>query len=208
MSGSILHEGAVLILSDMEGVSGILDQRLITSGDRLWRDYGRYLLTEDVNAVALAVYSKGFKRILLSENHDFGRNVVTEELLPFVDVLPPHSANTTIRGEQPWRKLYSSENIVGAIMVGYPGMAGSGGFLSHTLDNKVFEYIKVNGREYGAIGLTAALLGEFNIPLIAVIGDEAAVNEAQRINSLITGVIVKKKKAIGSRFYHQILLIK
>jgi D-amino peptidase len=99
-----------------------------------------------------------------------------------------------MRGEQLWRKPYGSENIVGAIMVGYPGMAGSSGFLSHTLDNKVFEYIKVNGREYGAIGLTAALLGEFNIPLVAVVGDEAAVNEAQRINSLITGVIVKKKK--------------
>jgi D-aminopeptidase len=57
----------------MEGVSGIVDQRLITTGDRFWHNYGRYLLTEDVNVVALAAYSKGFKRILLSENHDYGR---------------------------------------------------------------------------------------------------------------------------------------
>jgi D-aminopeptidase len=69
-----------------------------------------------------------------------------EELLPFVEFLPPHSANTTIWGEQSWQKLYGSGNIVGAIMVGYPGMAGSGGFLSHTLDNKAFECIKVNGK--------------------------------------------------------------
>ena len=183
---------AILILSDMEGVSGLIDDRLLSSGGKFWMNYGRYLLTEDINAIALSLCSKGIKRIYLSENHNFGRNVVVEELLPFITILPPHSANTNMWGRSFWDELYRTKGIIGAIMVGFPGMAGAGGYLSHSWDNKIFEYIKINGEEYGAIGTTAALLGEYNIPVIAVIGDEAAAKEATKVNANITTVIVKK----------------
>ena len=183
---------AFLILSDMEGVSGLIDHRLLSSGDRFWMNYGRYLLTDDINAVALALYSKGIKRIYFSENHDFGRNAVVEELLPFITVLPPHSANTNLWGTSFWEELYKKSGIIGAIMIGFPAMAGAGGYLSHSWDSNVFEYIKINGKEFGAIGMTAALLGEYDVPLVAVIGDEAAANEAAMIVPNITTVVVKK----------------
>ena len=183
---------AILILTDMEGVSGLIDQRLLYSGRKFWMNYGRYLLTEDINAIASALYSKGIKRIYLSENHNFGRNVAVEELLPFITILPPHCANTNMWGTSFWEGLYKNKNIIGAIMLGFPAMAGAGGYLSHSWDNDVFEYIKINGEEYGAIGTTAALLGEYDIPLIAVIGDEAAAKEATKVNANITTVIVKK----------------
>jgi len=183
---------AFLILSDMEGVSGLIDERLLYSGRKFWMNYGRYLLTEDINAIASALYSKGIKRIYLSENHNFGRNVVVEELIPFITILPPHSANTNMWGTSFWEELYKNKNIIGAIMIGFPAMAGSGGYLSHSWDNRVFEYIKINGEKHGAIGTTAALLGEHDIPLIAVIGDEAAAKEAANIIPNINTMVVKK----------------
>lgn len=183
---------AFLILSDMEGISGLIDRRLLSSGNRFWMNYGRYLLTEEINAVALALYSKGIKRIYLSENHNFGRNVVIEELLPFIDVLPPHSANTNLWGTSFWEELYKKRSIVGAVMIGFPAMEGAEGYLSHSVDSDVFEFIKINGEKHGAIGLTAALLGEYNIPLIAVIGDEAATKEAAKMIPNIVAITVKK----------------
>jgi len=202
---------AFLILSDMEGVSGLIDQRLLYSGRKFWMNYGRYLLTEDINAIASALYSKGIKKIYLSENHNFGRNVVVEELLPFISILPPHCANTNMWGTSFWKELYKNKNVIGAIILGFPAMAGAGGYLSHSWDNNVFEYIKINGEKYGAIGTTAALLGEYNIPLIAVIGDEAAAKEATNIIPNINTIVVKKMNknnwisALPPNFAHDLI---
>jgi len=203
--------GAFLILSDMEGVSGLIDQRLLYSGGKYWMNYGRYLLTEDINAIASALYSKGIKKIYLSENHNLGRNVVIEELLPFITILPPHCANTNMMGMHFWEELYKNRNIIGAIMLGFPAMSGAKGYLSHSWDNNVIEYIKINGKKYGAIGTTAALLGEYDIPLIAVIGDEAAAKETANIIPNINTIVVKKMNnnnwinALPPNFAHELI---
>ncbi len=145
----------------------------------------------------MALFSRGIKRIYLSENHNLGRNTVPEELPPFIDVLPPHSANTSMRGTGFWEELYTKRNIMGAILVGFPGMAGSGGFKSHSWDSNIFEYIRVNGREAGSITMTAGLLGEYGIPVAAIIGDEAAAREMRLVDPNIIVVTVKKMAENG-----------
>ena len=187
-------EKAILILSDMEGVSGIIDRRLAYSGEPFWKNYGRYLLTEEINVIARTVYSMGIKRVYLSESHNMGKNTVMENLLPFITVLPPHSAQTNMHGENFWEQLYKEKNIKGAIMVGCHAMAGVNGFLPHSWDSNIFEYIKVNKEEVGESGLMAGLLGYYNIPLISVIGDETAAKEAVKIIPEIIGVTVKKSE--------------
>lgn len=185
---------AILILSDMEGVSGIVDTRLITPKDLFWREYGRHLLTEDVNAIAATLYASGIKKIYLSESHDFGKNTVVEYLLPFITVLPPHSAQSSMHGRSFWEEFYAGRNVQGAIMVGCHGMAGTNGFLPHSWDGNVFEYIKANNEQFGEIGLTAGLLGYYSIPLIGVTGDEVAIKEAEKIVPDIIGVTVKRQE--------------
>jgi len=186
------EEKAILILSDMEGVSGLIDKRLAYSGAPFWKEYGRHLLTEDINVIAGTVFSMGIKRIYLSESHNMGKNTVTENLLPFISVLPPHSAQTNMQGRNYWEHLYRDNGVIGAIMVGCHAMAGDSGFLPHSWDSNVFEYIKVNEEVVGEIGLMAGLLGYYNIPLISVIGDEAATKEAVNIIPEIVEVTVKR----------------
>jgi D-amino peptidase len=191
------QEEAMLILSDMEGIGGIIDSRLLCPGDPFWRSYGRYLLTEEVNAVAIALFYNGIKKIYLSEAHNIGRNTVTEDLFPFITVLPPHIAQSNMHGISAWEELYGKKNIKGAIMVGCYGKAGSKGVFAHSLDGGVFERIAVNGEEVGDIALPAGLLGYYNIPLIEVVGDEAAIMDAKRIIPEITGVVVKRAENDG-----------
>ena len=205
-------DDAFLIITDMEGISGLIDRRLLHTGGKFWENYGRYLLTEDVNVVAHALYSKGIRRIYLSENHNLGRNVVPGELLPFIALLPPHSANTNMWGTDFWDELYRGKGIKGAILLGFPGMAGSGGYLSHSWDNNVFEHIEVNGLECGGIGTTAFLLGEYDIPVVAVIGDAAAAEEAKKTIPNVTAIMVKETedkdwiKALPPDKAHELIL--
>lgn len=191
------NDRGILILSDMEGVSGLIDERLQDCGETFWKVYGRYLLTEDINTIAATLWSGGIKRVYLSESHNLGKNTVPENLLPFITVLPPHSAQSNMHGKFFWDKIYREKNIVAAIMVGSHSMSGTTGFLSHSWDMKIFDYIKVNGKPFGEIGLIAGLLGYYDIPLIAVVGDEAAIQEAKEIVPEITGVAVKRVEKNG-----------
>jgi len=189
---NVKEDLAILILSDMEGVSGLIDKRLVNSGTMFWREYGRFLLTDDVNTVAAACYAEGYKTIYLSEAHNTGKNTVPESLLPFVTVLPSCSAQTNLKGSKIWDVIYREKNIIAAIMVGIHGMEGSKGYLSHSWDSGVFENIKINGKAYGEVGTIAALLGHYDIPLISIVGDSEAAKEAIECIQGIKAISVKE----------------
>ncbi|MDD4146732.1 MAG: M55 family metallopeptidase [Clostridia bacterium] len=194
---NIKGDPAILILSDMEGVSGLVDGRLVSSGNMYWREYGRYLLTNDVNTVAIACVANGFKKVLLSESHNFGMNTVYDSLAPFITVLPPHSAQSNLKGTEIWDTIYKGNNIVAAIMVGVHPMEGTKGFFPHSWDSKVFKNIKINGEPHGEIGTIAALLGYYDIPLICVVGDSEAGKEAEACIPGIKAISVKEQEADG-----------
>jgi D-amino peptidase len=194
---NIKGDPAILILSDMEGVSGLVDGRLVSSGNMYWREYGRYLLTNDVNTVAIACVANGFKKILLSESHNFGMNTVYDALAPFITVLPPHSAQSNLKGTEIWDTIYNDNNIVAAIMVGVHPMEGTKGFFPHSWDSKVFKNIKINGEPHGEVGTVAALLGYYDIPLICVVGDSEAGKEAEACIPGIKAISVKEQEADG-----------
>lgn len=194
---NIKKDPAILILSDMEGVSGLIDRRLINAGTPYWREYGRHLLTNDINTVAVACFANGFKRIYLSEAHNFGMNTVYDTLAPFITVLPSCSAQTNMKGSEIWDEIYKERNIVAAVMVGVHSMEGTNGYLSHSWDGGVFKNIKINGRLQGEIGTVAALLGYYDIPLISVVGDAEAAKEAQELIQGIKAISIKEQQADG-----------
>lgn len=193
------HRGdpTILILSDMEGVSGLIDGRLVSAGNMYWREYGRHLLTNDVNTVAVACVARGYKKVLLSESHNFGMNTVYDALMPNITLLPPHSAQSSLKGTEMWDTIYKGNNIIAAIMVGMHPRAGAGGFFPHSWDSKVFKCIKINGEPHGEIGTIAALLGCHDIPLICVVGDSVAAQEAEALIPGIKAISVKEQQADG-----------
>ncbi|KAB3524915.1 M55 family metallopeptidase [Alkaliphilus serpentinus] len=186
------EDSAILILSDMEGVSGLIDKRLVFSGTPFWREYGRHLLTDDINTVAEACFKQGFKTIYLSEAHYTGKNTVPESLLPFIRVLPSCSAQTNLKGVKIWDEIYKDKNIVAAIMVGIHSMENTNGYLAHSWDGNIFKNIKINGEIHGEIGTIAALLGYYDIPLISIVGDSEAAKEAGECIKGIKAISIKE----------------
>lgn len=193
----INDDSAILILSDMEGVSGIIDSRLVNAGSIQWKEYGRSLITDDVNMVAAACLSKGFKNVYLSEAHNYAKNTVPELLLPMLKVLPSSSAQSNMHGTKIWDEIYEQKNIVAAIMVGIHPMEGNQGYLPHSWDSGAFKNIKINGKEHGEIGTIAALLGHYDIPLIAIVGDAGAAKEAEECVKGIKAISVKEQLEDG-----------
>lgn len=191
------NDPAILILSDMEGVSGLVDGKLVSPGNMYWREYGRHLLTNDINSVAVACVANGYQKVLLSESHNFGMNTVYDALMPFISVLPPHSAQSNLKGTEMWDKIYKGNNIIAAIMVGVHAMEGAEGFFPHSWDGNVFKVIRINDEPQGEIGTIAALLGCYDIPLICVVGDSAAGKEAEACIPGIKAISVKEQQAEG-----------
>ena len=175
------------ILCDLEGASGIsfANRKAMHHGSELWRSEGRALVTSDVKAVCDAANEFGIDEIIIEDEHDNGKrepNVLVTDLPRNVRVLRrPHllgKARKVVRGEP-----------FGMIFVGQHAMYGGGGFSPHSIQSPPIGTITLNGVRVGEIGLELAKF--MGAPLLAVVGDEAAIAEAKALCPRVVGIPVK-----------------
>ena len=174
------------VLGDIEGASGIFpDNRdAMNHGSEAWRAQGRSIMTSDVLAVCEAANEFGIDEIILNDAHDNGKrtpNVIPEELpdnvrlvrRPYLLGKPRHM----VQGDP-----------YGIVIVGQHAMAGGGGFAPHTISWQ-FAEVTINGILVGEIGIELALF--MGAPLLAVIGEQRAIDEAHELCPNCVGVPVK-----------------
>ncbi|MFB3892790.1 MAG: M55 family metallopeptidase [Phycisphaerae bacterium] len=177
----------VHILTDLEGVAGVVSQNQIgvSGGDPAAYAAAKKLLTAEVNAAVEGLLAEGVTDILVSDAHGPGA-IEYETLHPAVKLLHGRpigliQALEMIRGE------YDA-----AMIVGQHAMAGSArANLNHT-QSFAIEYIKVNGRAVGEIGQYALFAGAEGVPVIFLSGDQAACKEVQELIPGVTAVAVKR----------------
>ncbi len=174
------------ILCDMEGASGIspVNRAAMQHGAEEWRREGRRLVTSDVRAVCDAANEFGIDEIIIEDEHDNGKrepNLLATDLPKNARVLRrphlPGKARKAIRGEP-----------FGMVFVGQHAMKNGGGFAPHTIAGHIGA-VRVNGLRVGEIGLEMATF--MGVPLLAVVGDEAAVAEARALSPRVVGIPVK-----------------
>ncbi len=180
-----------LIWFDMEGVSGIDDPQMCELRSPLLQK-GRKLGTADVNAVIRGLKRGGATQISIFDGHDFGGNLIAEDLDP--------SANYLSGGwEDTLKDLINTKALTkydALILVGHHAQSGSvNGFYAHTVNPDVA--LRLNGQPVGEIELAAWLAGYFGLRTIMLSSDEAGVNEAKTLLSGIETVAVKKKTESG-----------
>ena len=175
------------ILCDLEGASGISDvnRKAMYHGSELWRSEGRALVTSDVKAVCDAANEFGIDEIIIEDEHDNGKresNLLVTDLPGNARVLRrPH-----LPGKQ--RKVIRGQPY-GMVFVGQHAMHGGGGFAPHTIQSPPIGGVTVNGIRVGEIGLELAQF--MGAPLLAVVGEEAAVAEAKVLCPRVVGIPVK-----------------
>jgi D-amino peptidase len=180
----------VFIISDMEGVSGIVKWQQVLGGAPMYEE-GRKLYTGEINAAVRGAKAAGATEIVVMDCHGAGEgwsfnSLIPEELDPACEFVVQHK----------WTEYteYLESGVDAALLVGMHAMAGTpDGVLAHTVSGSQWWRLRFNGVEVGESGINAALCGQFGCPVLFVSGDEASCREnSALLGDGLTTVAVKK----------------
>ncbi len=168
----------VFVISDMEGVAGIVRWEQTTGGEKLYEE-GRVLYTEEINAAVRGARAGGATEIVVMDCHGAGKGWDFNSLLP--ELLDPH-CEFVVQHEWTEYTGFLEEGCDAALFVGMHAMAGTGeGVLSHTVSGQAWHNLRFNGRVVGETGINAALCGHWGCPVLLVTGDRAVCREAREL---------------------------
>src|SRR5215204_14084 len=180
----------VHIISDMEGVSGIVKGPQAGGGEPLF-DEGRKLYTEEINAAVRGAKAAGATEIVVMDCHGAGKEWSFNSLVP--DLL---EADCEFVVQEDWTEYtgFLEEGCDAALLVGMHAMAGTtNGVMNHTVSGADYYNLRFNGTLVGETGIHAALCGTWNCPILLVTGDDAACDEGRALlGDGVTTVVVKK----------------
>jgi D-amino peptidase len=180
----------VHIISDMEGVAGIVKWEQVTGGDPMYEE-GRRLYTEEINAAVRGAKSAGAKEIVVMDCHGAGKGWSFNSLIP--DKLDPACEYVV---QDMWTEYtgFLEEGCDAALFVGMHAMAGTpDGVMNHTVSGQQWQNLWFNGTLVGETGINAALCGQWGCPVLLVTGDDAVCREAKALlGEGLTTVSVKR----------------
>jgi D-amino peptidase len=179
----------VHIISDMEGVAGIVRGEQTNAGEDLYEE-GRKLYTEEINAAVRGAKKAGAKEIVVMDHHGAGKAFSFNSLVP--DLLDP-ACEYVVQSSWTSYTGFLEEGCDACLLVGMHAMAGTpDGVLSHTVSGREWRSLRFNGVLVGETGINAAFCGTWNCPVLLVTGDEAVCREATTLlGDGLTTVAVK-----------------
>ena len=180
----------VHVISDMEGVAGIVKWQQVSGGEKLY-DEGRVLYTEEINAAVRGAKAAGATEIVVMDNHGAGGAYDFNSLLP--ELLDP-ACEFVVQQEWTEYTAFLESGCDAALLVGMHAMAGTpDGVLSHTVSGQAWRSLRFNGRLVGETGINAAVCGHWGAPVVLVTGDRAVCREARDLfGDGVTTVEVKE----------------
>ncbi len=173
------------ILADMEGISGIRKMEQVQA-DKPAYEEGRQLMMADMNAAIDAAFQAGATEVVAADTHGGGGQIRLKDM-------NPRARYETPGGDR--LSLFPSldETFAGVILLGHHARAGTlNGFLDHTMSSASWFEYRLNDQVLGEIGIEAAWAGHFNVPVVAVTGDQAAADEATALLGRVECAVVKR----------------
>jgi D-amino peptidase len=174
----------VYISVDLEGIAGVNGDDQTSPGGA---EYGRArkLMAEDANAAIRGAFEGGATDVLVNDSHGGQRNLLPEDLDPRARLI-----SHTFKRYGMMEGL--DETFDAIIYVGYHAKADAPrGLFAHT-GSGVVRDLQVNGTSVGEGGLNAVLAAWFGVPVVAVSGDDVAVDEVKALVPGIRGAVVKR----------------
>ena len=173
----------LLIMTDMEGVAGILNHDDWVMPEGRFYEKGMLLLTEEVNAAIEGFFNGGATEILVVDGHGAGG----------IDPTLLDARVALMRGVDqkvwPWGLDRSFDGLA---FVGQHAKAGTPH--SHITHTQWFNHIdmSLNGISIGEYGMLALCAMELDVPTILACGEEALAGEARELTPGVVGVGVKR----------------
>jgi len=168
----------VFVVSDMEGVAGIVKWQQTTGGDPMYEE-GRRLYTEEINAAVRAAKAAGATEIVVMDCHGAGGAWSFNSLVP--ELLDP-ACEFVVQEHWTEYTAFLESGCDAALFVGMHAKAGTpDGVLSHTVHGQAWRELRFNGVAVGETGINAALCGNWGCPVLLVTGDRAVCREAREL---------------------------
>jgi D-amino peptidase len=183
----------VHVISDIEGVSGVVKPEQGDGGEPLFEE-ARRLYTEEINAAVRGACSAGATEVVVMDCHGAGKGWSFNSLLP--EQLDAR-CEWVVQNEWTEYTEFLEEGCDAALFVGMHARAGvADGVLNHTVSGSEWHELRFNSTPVGETGINAALCGTFGCPVLLVTGDTAVCNEARDLlgEGLVT---VPVKKGLG-----------
>jgi D-amino peptidase len=168
----------VHIISDIEGVSGVVKGEQTGPGDKLFEE-ARQLYTKEINAAVRGAKAAGATEIVVMDCHGAPKgytfnSLIAEDLDPACDFVV----------QQEWTGYtdFLEQGCDAALFVGMHAMAGTpDGVMNHTVSGQAWQNLWFNGVAVGETGINAALCGNWGCPVLLVTGDTAACREGREL---------------------------
>jgi D-amino peptidase len=181
----------VHISVDMEGVVGTV------TADQLGPygfEYGRYreFMTREALAAIDGAKIAGATDIVVADSHGNGENLLIEEFPGDVRII------------RSWPRRLSmmagvDDNVDAAIFIGYhAGTNNPTGVRAHTFSSANFTRVALNGVNVTEGAWNAAIAGHFNVPVVMMSGDDAAIAEVRKAIGNIEGAETKRSLGFHS----------
>ena len=186
----------VFVISDMEGVAGIVKPEQTGAGEALYEE-GRKLSTQEINAAVRGAKAAGAREIVVMDCHGAGKGYTFNSLLP--EDLDP-DCEFVVQDEWTEYTDFLEQGVDAALFVGMHARAGAGdGVLNHTVSGPDFQNLWFNDTLVGETGINAALCGTWGCPVLLVTGDQAACREGvELLGERLTTVEVKYGTGVTS----------
>jgi D-amino peptidase len=169
----------VLIMSDMEGVSGIVVWEQVNGGAPMYEE-GRRLYTEEINAAVRGAKAAGAEEIVVVDCHGAGAHWSFNSLIP--ELLEPDCEWVAHHPWSRYTRFLEEERCDAVLLIGMHARAGTpDGVLCHTVSSTNWRNLWFNGTLVGETGINAALVGHYGAPVLLVTGDEATTSEARTL---------------------------
>jgi D-amino peptidase len=165
----------VLVISDMEGVSGVVKWEQVEGGEPLYEE-ARKLYTEEINAAVRGAKAAGATEIVVMDCHGAGKGWTFNSLVP--ELLDP-DCEWVVQDEWSEYTEFLEEGCDAALLVAMHSKAGTDrGVMSHTISGRDYRDLQFNGVSVGETGINAALCGAWGCPVVLVTGDDVTCREA------------------------------
>lgn len=163
----------VHISVDMEGVAGVV------TGEQLGPtgfEYARFreFMTREALAAVEAAKAGGATEIIVADSHGNGQNLLIEQFPPDVRVI------------RSWPRRLGmmagvDDGVDAAIFIGYHASTNNPeGVRAHTFSSATLTRVALNGTPVTEGSWNAAIAGQFDVPVVLIAGDDAAIAEVRK----------------------------
>ena len=181
----------VHISVDMEGVAGaVTADQLGPTGF----EYGRFreFMTKEALAAVDAAKAAGATEIIVADSHGNGQNLLIEQFPADVRVI------------RSWPRRLGmmagvDADVDAAIFIGYhAGTNNPTGVRAHTFSSANLARVALNGTNVTEGSWNAAIAGQFDVPVVMMSGDDAAIAEVRKAIGSIEAAETKRSLGFHS----------